>query len=139
MKLHYARQEKPSGPLGRLEFLAENDSDPRLSFVESLLEALTGAGNIVFYNQSFESSRLEDLARWLPAYASDTKKIKAKISDLLVVVRRNVYHSAFAGSFSLKFVLPAFVPEMAYETLEVSEGMAAGLARARMIQRAASL
>jgi hypothetical protein len=55
--------------------------------------------------------------------------------DLLVVVRRNVYHPAFAGSFSLKSVLPAFLPKMAYENLEVSDGMAAGLAWARFIDR----
>src|SRR5271156_6680615 len=127
------RQEKPGGPLKHLGFLAENKSDPRLPFVESLCKALTGAGNIVVYNQSFESSRLDDLARWLPTYASDIKEIKAKIWDLLVVVRRNVYHPAFAGSFSLKFVLPAFVPEMTYETLEVAEGAAARLAWARFI------
>ena len=130
------RQEKPSGPLTHFEFLAENDSDPRLAFVESLCKVLTGARNIVVYNQSFESSRLNDLARWFPAYASEIKKIKAKIWDLLVVVRRNVYHPAFAGSFSLKFVLPAFVPAMTYENLEVKEGTAAGVAWARLIQPA---
>jgi len=130
------RQEKPGGPLKHFEFLAENDSDPRLAFVESLCKAVTGTGSIVVYNQSFESSRLDDLARWLPTYASNIKIIKAKIWDLLVVVRRNVYHPAFAGSFSLKFVLPAFVPEMTYETLEVAEGTAAGLAWARLIEPA---
>jgi len=133
------RQEQPGGPLNHHEFLAENDSDPRLAFLESLCKAVTGAGNIVVYNQSFESSRLDDLARWLPAYASVIKKIKAKIWDLLVVVRRNVYHPAFAGSFSLKFVLPAFVPEMTYETLEVKEGTAAGLTWARLIEPATPL
>jgi predicted RecB family nuclease len=133
------RQGKPGGPLKHHEFLAENDSDPRFPFVESLCKALAGAGNIVVYNQSFESSRLDDLARWLPAYASDIKKIKAKIWDLLVVVRRNVYHPEFAGSFSLKFVLPAFVPEMTYGTLEVAEGTAAGLAWARLIQPGTAL
>ncbi len=133
------RQEKPGGPLKHFDFLAENESDPRLAFVASLFKAITGAGNIVVYNQSFESSRLDDLARSWPAYASDIKKIKAKIWDLLVVIRRNVYHPAFAGSFSLKFVLPAFVPEMTYETLEVAEGTAAGLAWARLIQPATPL
>jgi predicted RecB family nuclease len=133
------RQEKPGDSLNHHEFLAKNDSDPRLAFIESLCKALTGAGNIVVYNQSFESSRLADLARWMPAYESEIKKIEAKIWDLLVVVRRNVYHPAFAGSFSLKFVLPAFVPEMTYKTLEVAEGTAAGLAWARLIQPTAPL
>lgn len=127
------RQEKPGGPMKHFEFLAENDSDPRLPFVESLCKAVAGAGNIVVYNQGFESSRLDDLARWLPKYALAIEAIKGKMWDLVDVVRRNVYHPAFAGSFSLKSVLPAFVPEMTYETLEVSEGIAAGLAWAQFI------
>ena len=88
------------------------------------------------YNQSFESSRLDDLARWLPAYKSDIEAIKGKMWDLLVAIRRHVYHPAFAGSFSLKAVLPAFVPEMTYKNLEVAEGTAAGLAWARFIDPA---
>jgi|SRR5208337_660216 len=126
------RQEKPGGPLKHFEFLAENDSDPRLPFLESLCKAVSGARSIIVYNQSFESSRLDDLARWLPAYKSDIEAIKGKMWDLLVAVRQNVYHPAFAGSFSLKSVLPAFLPEMTYETLEVAEGTAAGLAWARL-------
>jgi hypothetical protein len=53
----------------------------------------------VVYNQGFESGRLDDLARWLPKYASAIEAIKGKMWDLLDVVRRNVYHPAFAGSF----------------------------------------
>jgi hypothetical protein len=126
-------QEKPGGPLKHFEFLAENDSEPRLPFVESLCKALAGGGDIVVYNKSFELSRLNDLARWLPKYAPAIEAIKKKMWDLLDAVRRNVYHPAFAGSYSLKSVLPAFVPEMTYETLEVAEGTAAGLAWARFI------
>lgn len=127
------RQERTGGPLKHFEFLAENDSDPRLPFLESLCKAVTGAGNIVVYHQGFESSRLDDLARWLPNYKSDIAAIKGKMWDLLVAVRRYVYHPAFAGSFSLKSVLPAFLPKMTYATLEVAEGTAAGLAWARLI------
>jgi predicted RecB family nuclease len=130
------RQEKPGGPMKQFEFLAENDSDPRLPFVESLCKAVAGAGNIVVYNKSFESSRLNDLARWLPKYTSAIEAIKVRMWDLLDVVRRNVYHPALAGSFSLKSVLPAFVPGMSYETLEVAEGTAAGLAWVRMLDPA---
>ena len=35
---------------------------------------------------------------------------------------------AFGGSYSLKSVLPALVPEMTYEGMEVADGQAAGLA-----------
>jgi len=43
-------------------------------------------------------------------------------------VRNHVYHPALAGSYSLKSVLPALVPEMSYVGLEVADGQAVGLA-----------
>jgi hypothetical protein len=39
-----------------------------------------------------------------------------------------VYHLAFAGSYSLKAVLPALVPDMTYEGMAVANGQDAGLA-----------
>ena len=52
---------------------------------------------------------------------------------MLPVVRKHVYHPAFGGSFSLKAVLPALVPEMTYEGMEVPNGQAAGLTWQAMI------
>ena len=49
------------------------------------------------------------------------------------MVRNHVYHPEFGGSFSLKAVLPALVPEMTYEGMEVPNGQAAGLAWQAMI------
>ena len=43
-------------------------------------------------------------------------------------MRNHVYHPKFAGSFSLKAVLPALVPEMSYAGMEVANGQDAGLA-----------
>jgi len=130
------RQEKAGGPIRHSEYLAEDSSDPRKPFIESLLKAVEGAGHVVVYNQSFEYSRLDDLARWLPQYASDIEKIKTSMWDMLVVMRGHVYHPKFGGSFSLKAVLPALVPEMNYKDLEVAEGTAAGLAWARFVDEA---
>jgi hypothetical protein len=44
------------------------------------------------------------------------------------VISNQVYHPAFGGSFSLKAVLPALVPDMSYDGLEVADGHEAGLA-----------
>jgi predicted RecB family nuclease len=56
------------------------------------------------------------------------KKIQRRLWDLLPVVRNHVYHPAFAGSYSLKSVLPALVPDMTYEDMEVGNGTDAGVA-----------
>jgi hypothetical protein len=52
--------------------------------------------------------------------------IQSRLFDLLPVVREHVYHPAFAGSYSIKSVLPALVPEMTYDGMEVANGQAAG-------------
>jgi hypothetical protein len=43
-------------------------------------------------------------------------------------VREHTYHLAYAGSYSIKSVLPALVPEMSYEGMGVANGQDAGLA-----------
>jgi len=53
---------------------------------------------------------------------------------LLPVVRNHVYHPKFAGSYSLKAVLPALVPEMTYEGMIVANGQDAGLAWESLIR-----
>ena len=40
--------------------------------------------------------------------------------DLLPVVRNHAYHPDFRGSFSLKSVVPALLPHLAYDDLEVA-------------------
>jgi hypothetical protein len=68
------------------------------------------------------------LAAWLPEFAGRINNIQGRLSDLLPAMRKHVYHPAFAGSFSLKYVLPALVSSMTYEGMEVANGTDAGLA-----------
>jgi Domain of unknown function(DUF2779) len=84
-------------------------------------------GSIVVFS-SFESQRLSDLAAWLPEYAERIDAIQSRLFDLLPVVWEHTYHPAYAGSYSIKSVLPALVPEMTYDGMEVANGQAAGLA-----------
>ncbi len=123
--LHLLRE--PGAEPEHYEFLATDASDPRREFISSLLAILGDSGSIVVYS-SFESKRLSDLATWLPEYAERIGAIQSRLFDLLPVVREHVYHSAFAGSYSIKSVLPALVPEMTYDGMEVANGQDAGLA-----------
>jgi predicted RecB family nuclease len=126
------RRDRSDAPLEHFEFLAESTSDPRSPFMKSLPEAVKGAGAIAVYNQGFESSRLDDLAQWLPEHREEVANIKAKLWDLLAVIRRNVYHPAFGGSFSLKRVAAAILPDMTYDGLDVADGIQAGIAWGRL-------
>jgi predicted RecB family nuclease len=107
------------------EFLATDASDPRREFISSLLATLGESGSIVVYS-SFESQRLSELASWFPDFADRIKVIQAHLFDLLPIVREHTYHPAYAGSYSIKSVLPALVPEMTYDGMEVADGQSAG-------------
>jgi len=131
-------QRQPGAAPEHSEFLATDESDPRLPFISALCDALGDRGSIVVYHQQFESLRLSDLASWLPDFSGRINKIQRRLWDLLPVVRNHVYHPAFGGSYSLKSVLPALVPEMTYEGMEVADGQAAGLAWESLIGGACS-
>jgi predicted RecB family nuclease len=120
-------QREPGAAPEHHEFLATDVSDPRREFISSLCRALGESGNIVVYS-SFESQRLSDLAAWLPEYAERINAIQARLFDLLPVVREHTYHPSYAGSYSIKSVLPALVPEMTYDGMDVANGQDAGLA-----------
>jgi len=49
------------------------------------------------------------------------------------LVRNHVYHPDFGGSFSLKRVLPALVPEARYDELAIAGGQAASLELVRLL------
>jgi len=121
-------QRQPGAAPEHIEFLATDTSDPRPAFISALCNTLGDRGSIVVYHQQFESQRLSDLASWLPEFSARITKIQHRLWDLLPIVRNHVYHPAFGGSYSLKSVLPALVPEMTYEGMEVADGQAAGLA-----------
>jgi predicted RecB family nuclease len=120
-------QSEPGAEPEHYEFLATDGSDPRREFISSLLATLGESGSIVVYS-SFESQRLSELASWFPDFADRIKVIQARLFDLLPVVREHTYHPAYAGSYSIKSVLPALVPDMSYEGMQIANGQDAGLA-----------
>jgi hypothetical protein len=121
-------QREPGAEPEHYEFLATDASDPRRDFIASLCATLGDSGSIIVYNAAFESQRLSEIAAWLPEYVGRIARIQRRLWDLLPVVRNCVYHPQFAGSYSLKAVLPALVPEMSYAGMTVSNGQTAGLA-----------
>ena len=90
-------------------------------------------GSVLAYSSGFESGRLGELAEWLPQYKDEIENIQSRLWDALSAIRAHVYHPEFRGSYSLKWVLPALVPDMTYEGMEVAEGGEAGLAWEKMV------
>ena len=113
------------------EFIADINEDPRRAIAESLLKNLPKSGTIMAYNQSFEMSRIKDLADHCPDIASDLLKLNDRFMDLIIPFRGGgYYHHEFGGGFSIKKVLPALCPDdekLDYKKLEISNGgMASG-------------
>lgn len=113
--------------------LAARGGDPRPELIDRLIEACTGARTVLVYFEAFEKRRIEELAEWFPARSTELMDIHARIVDLLPIVRDHVYDPAFRGSFSLKKVLPALVPDLGYGDLAIQEGGAATAAIYRLL------
>ena len=130
--VHVQRGQKSK--LEHYEFLQDNENDPRDAFITSLLSVLEEhkKAPVIVYS-SFESARLNELSRWFPKYAKGIELVKNRLWDLYQVIRSNVYHPQFYGSFSIKNVLPALIPDMSYENMEVADGTQAGLAYDKLI------
>ena len=121
-----------NGKLIHREFLHDGEGDPRREFAERLLEATKGAKSVIVYS-NFENQRLADLQRVLPDLSEPLGDLRSRLFDLLPVIRRHVYDGAFGGSFSIKAVLPALVPHMGYDDLQIAEGSLASVAFSEIV------
>jgi predicted RecB family nuclease len=120
------------GKLDHREYLCTEDKDPRDEFTRTLLDAVGAGGSIVIYT-SYETGVLKSLIEHFPQYADALQSVIDRFVDLYAIIRRNYYHPKFYGSFSLKYVLPALVPEMSYKNLSIQDGMQASFDYLRMI------
>lgn len=111
------------------EFLAEPGEDPRKKFIENLLKVTKGKGDVLVYNKTFEVTRLNEIARDFPEYADEIEKLISRIKDLMIPFQKKYYYAPeMKGSYSIKAVLPALVPELSYDNLEINEGGLASIA-----------
>ena len=119
--LHVQRSENASAE--HYEFLGTPPVDPRPAFTEELLALLGKSGTIIVWNQGFEMNRLREIARDFPDYAHRIEPLFERFADLMVPFRRrHLYKPEMNGSYSLKAVLPALVPDLSYSDLEIQEG-----------------
>jgi hypothetical protein len=111
------------------EFLAEPGIDPRKKFIENLLKDIKGNGDVIVYNKTFEITRLNEIARDYPEYSNEIEKLISRIKDLMMPFqKKNYYSPEMKGSYSIKAVLPALVPDLSYDELEINEGGLASIA-----------
>ena len=119
-------KESKDAEIKHLEFLAETGIDPRKDFIEYLLSHVGDKGDILVYNITFERSVLNALKNDFPEYAGKIDKAIERLKDLMLPFKEKYYyHPAMKGSYSIKNVLPALVPELKYDNLKIGQGSVA--------------
>ena len=118
--LHYIETE--GGELKHKEFLGISGEDPRRALAEQLVKDIPDNGSVIVFNQTFEKSRIRELAELFPDLANELLRIRENVADLLPPFRKGYYYNkAIGNSFSIKSILPAMFPNdpsLDYHNLE---------------------
>ncbi len=125
-------EELPDGTYRHVGWLAEGPDDPRRELAEAMIAATAGARRIVTYS-AYEKTRIRELQALVPDLAEPLEELLEKLVDLLPVVRNNIYHPDFRGSFSLKYILTPLVPDLTYNDLVIVDGLLASVEIARLL------
>ena len=105
------------------EFLVDPSQDPRIQFIDQLTKDCDNSGDIMVYNISFERGRLNELIEQFPYYKASLQSIVSRLKDLMVPFQNKWYYTPeMKGRYSIKNVLPALVPDLTYDTLNIKEG-----------------
>ena len=123
-------------------YLAPDHDDHRLDLIRYMCELIPDDKMVLVYNDSFEKTRLKELAYIFPEYREKLLKIRNNVFDLMNIVKTksslyeelgyskeeakmfNYYHPDMDGSFSIKKVLPLF-SDLTYKGMEVGNGVEA--------------
>ena len=114
-----------------MEYLADPTRDCRRELALHLIRDLGTKGSIIVYS-NFEERIIKGLIQLYPDLECKLAVIIERIVDLLKIINGNFYHPDFHGSYSIKKVLPALVPDMTYENLEIGNGDTASAVYANM-------
>jgi hypothetical protein len=124
--LHIIQEE--GDEMTHAEFLHTENSNPDEKFIEAIKEHLPPTGTVLVWSQKFEKGINNQVAERLPQYQEFITSVQDRIVDLIEPFdgKTAVYWDpAFLGKSSIKFVLPALVPELSYKELDIQEGGAA--------------
>ena len=118
--LHYIEAE--GGDIKHKEFLGISGEDPRRALAEQLVKDIPTDGSVIVFNETFEKTRIKELAELFPDLSPQLLRIRENIKDLLKPFRKGYYYNkAIGNSFSIKSILPAMFPndpELDYHNLE---------------------
>ena len=112
---------EPGHIMDHFEYLADPNKDCRRTLAEHLIGDLGGEGSIIVYSH-FEKTIVNRLGRLYPDLLSALQFLIDRMVDLEAIIRKHFCHPDFHGSTSIKRTLPALVPDMSYDGLEIANG-----------------
>lgn len=113
--------EYEDGTLIHKEYLAQDSVDSRYELALRLCEDIPNDVTVLAYNMSFEKGVIKRLATLFEEFSEHLLSINENMQDLMVPFQKKWYVTPHMnGSYSIKYVLPALVPEFekAYKELE---------------------
>jgi hypothetical protein len=110
------------GNVTHTDYLHTDTTDPRPFVAEALTQTIGKEGSIIAFNASYEKRVISALAKHIPHLRNTLYSYLDRFYDLLVIFRDYYFHPDFAGSNSIKSVLPVLVPELTYKDLEIQGG-----------------
>ena len=106
--------EQEDGTLEHKEYLAVDGTDPREQLAKTLVEDIPSDVTVLAYNMSFEKGVITKLAESHIDLSRQLISINENMKDLMVPFQKKYYVTpSMNGSYSIKYVLPALVPEFA--------------------------
>lgn len=130
-------------------FISTTHEDRRRELIEHMLSVIKDdGGTVLVYNQSFEQTRLKEMAEIYPEFRTRLLDLVDRLFDLMVLLRGsqkifvplgfseeesktiNYYHNKLNGSFSIKKVLPLF-SDLDYKGMGIANGTDALVTYAR--------
>ena len=116
-------RETPISEIEHREYLADPTEDPRVGFIEQLIQDCDSKGDILVYNIGFERGKINGLIEAFPQYILELSGIVGRLKDLMTPFQQKWYYTPeMKGSYSIKSVLPALIPELSYNDLEIKDG-----------------
>ena len=125
------RRDAPDADPRQSEFLADAGQSEERQLAGALIDVLGQEGSIIVYG-SFEKTRISALRDGLGDLKEALDALLDRLVDLSEIVATHVYHPEFRGSYSIKAVMPALVPDLSYAGLAVADGDTAITKFARM-------
>ena len=111
------------GELIHKEYLHREFTDPVPELLEHLHNDFDKEGTVISWYMSFEKSRNSEMAKQVPKYEKFLLGVNDRMVDLMTPFSKGWFvDKDFFGSASIKYVLPALLPELSYKELAISNG-----------------